>query len=188
MTADTPKRQAARLLASAHLQRGLLHAVPRTKAPARPTRAAGQAVQSAAGPAYKKFRRSHNELAGVWPEIVGATLAQLTRPEHYQPGTGLSNNGVLTVKVAGAIALDLQHMAPQVIERVNGYFGYQAIARLKIVQGPLPNAATSPRRAVRPLGAAERRALTDSLKPIDHDGLRAVLARLGTKILGRREP
>lgn len=178
---------ARRLLATSAMRRGALHTLPRTRGPHPGAPAVAKAAGKAAAASYKKFKRSHNELEAAWPEIVGTTLAHLTRPEHYQPGTGLAHNGILTIRVAGAIALDLQHMEPQIVERVNAYFGYQAIARLKIVQGPVTNWGRKPALRPRPLGPEERRRLEETVAPVDDEALRVALMRLGVKIMTRKE-
>jgi hypothetical protein len=87
---------------------------------------------------------------------------------------------VLTVHVGGASALELQHGEAQVVERINDFFGYPAVARLRLIQAP-------PVRPVKPLAPWPVRALTiDELAALattvaavsDHD-LRSALARLG---------
>ena len=91
----------------------------------------------------------------------------------------------LRVRVGGAAALEIQHMEPQIIERVNGYFGYRAIDRLQLVQGPLP--APPLRRMPPPLDAARARAIETKVAGIGDPDLRAALARLGSAI-ARRQP
>ena len=76
-----------------------------------------------------------------WPSIVGADLAARCQPVKLT-GSG-ERGGTLHVHVAGAAALELQHSEPQLLERINGYFGYRAVARLRLIQAPLAR----PRRA-----------------------------------------
>ena len=51
---------------------------------------------------------------------------------------GERRDGTLILRVRGSFAIELQHMAPQLLERINGYLGYGAVARLKFEQGRLP--------------------------------------------------
>ena len=44
------------------------------------------------------------------------------------------------LKVDGPRAIELQHRSEQILERVNMYFGYRAIAQLRFLQAPLPKA------------------------------------------------
>lgn len=80
-----------------------------------------------------------------WPEIVGAEIAERCRPLELRLGSGRAE-GMLTVKAESGFALELQHLAPQVLERINGHFGYRAVVRLRVRQGPLGGPETSARR------------------------------------------
>src|SRR5712691_815753 len=88
-------------------------------------------------------------LKAEWTAVVGAELAATTWPE------ALGRDGALKLRVASNIALDLQHRAPLVIERINRFFGHAAVARLVLVQGPLPLPAPSPQQPPVPLTEAE---------------------------------
>lgn len=82
----------------------------------------------------------------------------------------------LVLRVDGPRALEVQHGAPRIIEKVNTYFGYRAVATLRIVQGPV--ARTKPETAPKPEPAPDE----SGLERIDDDRLRNALARLGTQI------
>jgi len=116
-------------------------------------------------------------LKAEWAAVVGAELAAATWPE------ALGRDGALKLRVASSLALDLQHRAPLVIERINFYFGRAAVARLVLVQGPLPLAPPSPTALSAPLAADEARALDLRLGDIADPELRAALARLGRLVL-----
>ena len=91
--------------------------------------------------------------------------------------------GVLTVKAEGAIALEIQHLAPQIIDRLNSYYGYAAIARLNIVQGPVtvtPSPLSPP-----PIKDEEISALADDFDEIETPVLKRALASLA--LLMRRD-
>ena len=84
-------------------------------------------------------------LKSEWAAIVGPELAVVTWPE------SLARGGTLKLRVAPGKALELQHRAPLVIERVNLFFGREAVARLVLVQAPLrrrqlPRERTAPGR------------------------------------------
>ena len=72
----------------------------------------------------------------------------------------------------------------KIIERINGFFGYRAVACLKLTQGPLPNAPLPGPKPPRPLAAAETNALRRSLDGITDPELRAALERWGQAVLG----
>ncbi|HJQ60583.1 MAG TPA: DciA family protein [Vineibacter sp.] len=134
-------------------------------------------------------------LALEWPRIVGPEIAGHSLPERLigAPQGDKSNRrpprregGTLRLRVDGPLALELQHLAPQLIERINSYFGYAAVARLQIVQGPLPRRPVPTRPVRPPLDAAQARALQARLQPVGDAGLRSALERLGRAVLARR--
>jgi hypothetical protein len=113
-----------------------------------------------------------------WGSIVGETLARQSLPLKLAFPPGRREEGVLQVLVAGPLAIELQHLAPQVLERVNAYLGYRAVTQLRLRQGPLP---PRPRPApeplpLPPLAEAELRRQT---APVDDVQLREALEGLG---------
>src|SRR3984893_11764899 len=121
-----------------------------------------------------------------WPAIVGSQLASACWPVKLTFPGGERREGTLRLRVAAALAPEIQHREPILLERINGYFGYRAVARLAIVQGPppLPDVPAPP--VLRPLAAGERRALDAKLNDVADPELRAALDRLGTAIIGRQ--
>lgn len=84
----------------------------------------------------KVFRERGFHQASVltnWSEIVGQELAAKCCPEK------ISREGVLTLRVDGPVALEIQHLEPQLLERIATHFGYRAVVRISIRQGPLSN-------------------------------------------------
>ena len=121
-------------------------------------------------------------LKADWPAIVGAELALTTWPEAFARG------GTLRLRVAPTAAIAIQHRAPQVMERINLFFGRDAVARLALVQGPLPLPAPAMRAPPRPLARTEQTTLDRQLDGIADPELRAALGRLGRSIIVTTEP
>jgi hypothetical protein len=123
-----------------------------------------------------------------WAEIAGAALAasslpiKLSFPHAGQKG-GAREDGTLTVRCGGPAALELQHLAPSVLERINGHFGYRAVSRLKIEQGDVTRA--KPPRALPPLTASEKGEIERAVGAVDNPEIRATLTRLGNAIRRR---
>ncbi|HUD52763.1 DUF721 domain-containing protein [Parvibaculum sp.] len=139
---------------------------------------------------FRKRGFSQSHILAHWPAIIGEALAEYCSPEKLafprtpNEGRGPQGSATLTVRVDGPIALEIRHLEPQIVERINGYYGYTAVARLKLVQGPLPPRPKSRRRKFRPLTQGERDALVRSLDPIGEPALKSALERLGQRILG----
>lgn len=115
-------------------------------------------------------------LKADWPAVIGADIAAATWPQ------ALGRDGALKLRVAAATALELQHRAPLLIERINVYLGRPAISRLVFVQGPLPLAPPARRGSLRQLGDAEAEAIERQIAAIGDSELKAALARLGKSV------
>ena len=118
-----------------------------------------------------------------WAEIAGASLAASSLPVKLSFPRGKRDEGTLTVRCGGSAALELQHLAPSVLERINGHFGYRAVARLKIEQGAVAGRRVEP--APPPLTRLEQTAVSDAIQAVADPDLRASLSRLGTAIRRR---
>lgn len=137
-------------------------------------RAVSEILPDVGRAAFRRFGFVQSAVVSRWPEIVGPRYAGVSNPESIRFPHGEKLGGVLTLAVEGAHAAMMQHVAPTLIERVNRFFGYQAVARIQIRQGA-PRPRPVPVKTVVPLPAAE---LGDSLRAIDDPELRAVLESL----------
>jgi hypothetical protein len=162
---------------------------PRHKRPA--SRPLADLVGASLGPALARHGFGEAEVLLHWNEIVGADLADRCQPVRMQwrprragPDASIEP-ATLVVRVDSAWALTLQHMEPVVVERLNVFLGWRCVGRLALRQGPVATRARPPRRAPPPDPAcvkAAARAVTE----IDDEALRAVLTRLGARVLQRR--
>jgi len=148
------------------------------------------AVSGVTRPLFGRRGLADGAIVHQWATIVGEHLARWTAPEairyprHRDP-KGRRTDGTLDVRVAnGGTALELQHLEPLVIERINTHLGFSAVARLRLVNGPLPRRGPPPVPASRPLSPEMRTALDRQLKTVGDPELRAVLGGLGSAILG----
>jgi hypothetical protein len=126
------------------------------------------------------------EILTQWAAIVGPTVAAYAVPERLVFPPGQRVDGALHVTVApGGFATELQHLEPLVLDRINGFFGYRAVARLKLHQRPLPLAPRPRRRQPpAPLSPAQAEHLHKAVGDIRDQRLRDALSSLGREILG----
>ena len=94
------------------------------------------------------------QLLSDWESIVGPSLAATAAPIRLVKARDDQDGAVLEIRAEGAAALELQHSEPRVIERINAHFGYAAIRRLKLRQGPVGISDVYKRQ---PLGGSLRR-------------------------------
>lgn len=153
-------------------------------------RALGAAVARVTAPAFRKRGFAEAGILTDWPHIVGAQLASQTEPEKLTFARGSRVDGTLQIRVSGAWATELQHLAPQVIERVNSYFGYRAVDRLAILQAPLSRIAGGGPAVTGERPEAGRRqdpspALDRDVADIENADLRRALTSLGRAVMNR---
>jgi hypothetical protein len=127
------------------------------------------------------------EIITHWEDIVGPELARRSEPMRlvWPKREDPDSIGILHIRVEGAYAIELQHLAPVVIERVNRYFGWRCVGRLKFAQGPITprrkKAPTVPEPAPEAMAEVAR-----EIGPFEHTGLGTSLARLGAFVRQRR--
>lgn len=168
---------------------------PTTKTPARKTstrktwgkgpRPLAVVLPKIAEPALRKRGFSAVEIITNWREIVGSDLADEASPDRLAFPRGARSQGTLHVTAPGAVALEIQHLEPLIVERINTYFGYGAVCRIALTQGPARNRRTEKNkqstrpRAVDPIRRAE---IDASTSDIASDPLRDALRGLGKSI------
>jgi len=104
----------------------------------------GSLLPAVGGVAFKRFGFSQAQLLGRWREVVGPVYARWSIPESLRFPQGKKSGGTLTIRVEGPFSTQLQHVTPQIIERVNRIFGYAAVERVRLLQGEVPRPAARP--------------------------------------------
>jgi hypothetical protein len=161
-------------------------------------RGAFQIAEAANGlidPVLQKKAGINTALIGSWDEIAGSDFADCSRPERISwprrnaermGEAGGMEPGVLTIACEGARALFLAHAQGELIQRINGFFGFPAIRQIKIVQKPVRSAQPQ-RRRLKPLSPADTSRLAALTAEIENPALKAALDRLGRGVLGSRK-
>ncbi len=129
--------------------------------------------------AFRKFGFVQSSIVSRWPEIIGDRWAAVSAPESLRFPVGKKQDGTLTLTVRGAHASMIQHILPEVVERVNRFFGYTAVARVVIRQGDV---VAKPERRAPPSIRAVPVELGNSLKTIADPELKAVLESLAAGV------
>ena len=162
-------------------------------------RSVGAFVPTLTRKAFEKYGFSAASLLTDWATIVGSEWATCTAPERLKWPQGVDAYGdvaddragrpgaTLVLRVDGPRALEIEHRRRQILERINAYFGYRAVAEIRIIQAPLPMPAvprpqfqttTAPTIDPAVVAAAAGAALAD----IADERLRTALARLGDAV------
>ena len=142
-------------------------------------RAVSDIVPGVGRAAFRRFGFVQSAIVARWPEIVGDDYARHSAPDALNFPAGKRSGATLTIVCSGPFATMLQHVEPQIIERVNRFFGYAAVARVSLKHGELP---ARPTRAARPELRPLSPEISSMLKPIGDAGLRASLEALAQQI------
>ena len=134
--------------------------------------------------AFRKFGFVQSSVVTRWPEIVGERLARACAPESIRFPIGEKRDGILQLVVKPAFAPIVQHSIPEIVERVNRFFGYAAVAKVKLRQGAVqpPPALAQTSRAAPPSLKPIPFELGDSLRDIGDPELRSVLESLARSL------
>ncbi len=129
--------------------------------------------------AFRRYGFVQSSVVTRWPEIVGPEHAKVCAPEAIRFPPGERSDGVLQLVVAPAHAPIIQHVIPEIIERTNRFFGYRAISKVKMRQGPVQARAIEGGKSSRPPELKPiPMELGESLRDIGDPELRAVLEGL----------
>lgn len=137
---------------------------------------------------------AQSRLLTDWAEVVGSDVAAIARPVEVSYGRG-GMGATLTLLTTGAQAPMLEMQKEQLRVKVNGVYGYNAIARIRITQTASTGFAegrvafdhkpkdTGPQAP----DAATHHAASVVVAPVEDDSLRAALERLGANILTKEK-
>jgi hypothetical protein len=142
-------------------------------------------VAQIAGQALGRKGLGFGQLLANWDQIVGPDLAGWTRPAKLAFPRGRQGDATLTIETVGARAVELQHQLEPLLERVNGFFGWAAVARIKLVQA-MPAMPPVQSADLRPLSTDEAREVAEVVAHVEDPLLKAALESLGRRITAKR--
>jgi hypothetical protein len=136
------------------------------------------------------FRRqgfTSTEIVTHWDDIVGAQLARIAEPIRMRWSPARDGDQIepatLVLRVEGPEAIEVQHLCGTIIERVNGYVGWQAVGAIALRQAPLRRRHAKPQR--NPIDEDLAASIAEKTGIAD-DRLRAALGRLGAAVKRRQ--
>lgn len=129
---------------------------------------------------------AEGSLISDWSSIVGEQVASRCIPKQLAfKRSSERREGTLTLRVESGFATELVYLEEQLLERINAHFGYRAVAKLKLLQGPVHPTDHRARRAVKPLAPADQSALDAKVAEIEDEDLRKALSDLGAAVFSR---
>jgi len=180
-------------MAAATMERDAKPAKPRVYERPRggPAKSIAELTPQVGRTAFRRFGFVQSSVVTRWPEIVGEHHARVCTPEAIRFPPGEKADGILQLVVLPAHAPLIQHVVPEIMERVNRFFGYKAVAKVKLRQGsvqpPHGNGAAEARPAAPPSLKPIPLELGDSLRDIGDPELRTVLESLARTLGGQED-
>jgi hypothetical protein len=139
-------------------------------------RSIGGLVPTVTRDAFRRSAPGVSQILEAWPGIVGPVLAAATTPRRLTQGT-------LTIGCSGPMAMELQHLATEVMQRINRYLGSDVVRRLRFLQTTgLPKPHAGRPQSARALRTIER------VSSLPDGPLREALISLGSAILSASAP
>jgi len=126
-----------------------------------------------------------------WEKIMGGSLALQTQPQKVSFLKSQRVGGTLTILVTSAVAPEILHLSPQIIERINRYFGYKAIEKIVLKHG-LIKASVSQKKenssfVRRQLQETDIQEIKNLVAEIPDENLKKALSNLGLHIMEKKK-
>jgi len=120
-----------------------------------------------------------------WQEIVGTEYARVTTPVKitfpHQPQKAQRSHGLLHVRLPQGLAMEFSFKTEQIKQRINGYFGYEAFARIVFEPAHItPHSSPKPTLPVSKQSIAE---IEKNLEDLPPGELRTALTHFGETLL-----
>lgn len=170
-------------------RRGNVISIMRARQGAKPL---ADLVGKAMTPACRKRGFASVDILAAWPEIVGERYGERVQPDRLVwPRKTSDDSGMtadpatLIVHTDGATALMFSHELPQIIQRINTFYGWAAVGRIKIVQRPVAVKRKDAPAMPRPLTRDEEIRLEGHVEAVADERLREALKKLGAQIIAR---
>lgn len=142
----------------------------------------GQVVQRVAAPIFSKQGFSQGRIITDWPEIVGEKIASYGVPEKITFPFQKKSGGTLHIMASGSGGMMFQYQSALIIERINTYFGYNAVAKIQLHNTPMAAPEASKPKPTPVDERLEKKARKD-LKSLEEGALKEALLHLNTSIL-----
>jgi len=130
---------------------------------------------------------AQKEIIARWPDIVGPALADCSIPQKLVFSPRDDQGGTLHVIIQGSFAQELHHHEAIILERINSYYGYEAIEKMVYHHGTVEprKRYKAPPKPV--LSDSQNKQLVESLDSVKDDKLKGTLLRLGEQVLGEKK-
>lgn len=147
----------------------------------------GQVVHKVTTPFYKARGFAQGRIVTDWEKIVGSQLAQYGFPERVTFPFKQKTGGTVHVVASGSGSMIFEHQSQMIIEQINTYFGYNAIAKIRYRIDYIEQKKPAPKiHKAQPLPQDEKW-LEGQLSDLEDSSLKQALLNLGREILQKEQ-
>jgi hypothetical protein len=143
----------------------------------------GLYTQKIVSPVFKARGLVEGKIITHWSHIVGENFARLSLPEKIVFPKGKKGEGTLYLSVTSSSALLLHYAQGLILEQVNTFFGYKAIAKLHMTHGFIPQEEIKA-KLPQPMLPEDQQWVEGHMHSIVDPDLKAHLQKLGEAICG----
>ena len=138
-------------------------------------------------PAFRRRGFAENKILTDWKLIVGDRVAEYSIPRRISFARDKKSDGTLYVEVYdGGMAMELEYMKNIVLEKIAQYFGYKAVAEIRIKQKPggkLFKTKVEEPYVEPQVPDGKKGGFDELMSGIEDEQLREALSSLGRKVL-----
>ena len=138
-------------------------------------------------PLIDRYGAAYVQVLLDWANIVGPRFADLSQVLNLKFPPNKKTGGILRLRCISAAIPLLQAQSPQIIDRINQYFGYNAVAQLRFQAGLVIKKMPSKIVPPKPLSPETQTKIETITREITTDALREALQRLGAGIYQEEE-
>lgn len=160
----------------------LLRKIQKTRLP----RAIGSLVGKSARAALVRRGFAQADILSNWLSIVGPNLADNSSPEKLNYSRKSNNEATLRVRVAPGWAPEFQHFEPLIIDRINSFFGYRAVAKLQLIQAPVSRSKPERVKQTTPLTEEQGQWIKEVTENIGDEDLKRRLTAIAESLVRSR--
>lgn len=140
----------------------------------------GADVRKLIGPVLGKNGFMHADILSHWEDILGTILAKGIYPIKLTFPKGQRENATLHVKaVSGAFAMEFTARHSEILEKINGYFGYRAVSDIRVTQGALPVSRPQRKKVLPTVTPQKKSEVEETVSSIQDENLRQAAEELG---------
>ncbi|MCR9215108.1 MAG: DciA family protein [Proteobacteria bacterium] len=149
-------------------------------------RAIGSLVGKSARAALVRRGFAQADILSNWLSIVGPNLADNSSPEKLNYSRKSNNEATLRVRVAPGWAPEFQHFEPLIIDRINSFFGYRAVAKLQLIQAPVSRSKPERVKQTTPLTEEQGQWIKEVTENIGDEDLKRRLTAIAESLVRSR--